>query len=92
MCRIVDILLLMLLHADTTRVAVDHFDRDLSMGSKDQLLFEMNEVNFSLSFDDDEHEDENQGDHETESEDIDDGKQVSTLSLFSPNEIFGFSD
>ncbi len=90
MCRIIDILLMMLLHSDTTRISIQQFDsvanQEYFLDSKDQILInsnfnhdadEMNEITFSLTFDDG-NDDNSIHENETEQEEISEGKGVNS--------------
>lgn len=74
-CRIFDILLLMLLHSDTTRIPIRQYNSSTEQDSTSNSNVD-HEMTFALVFDDDELEDENQGENEIEPEETDDGKQV----------------
>lgn len=87
MCRIFNVLLIMLLHSDITRISRQRFDSDSDQEMvHDSILRKSNfetsetlEITFSLrSFDGnhEDYEDENMYDHDAEQEDIDGGKQV----------------
>jgi len=91
-CRIFDILLITLLHSDTIRIKIQRLDpvheQESFLDSKDQILMntdfnnetdDINEITFSLAFDDGNNEDYDDGytyENETEQEEAEEEKRV----------------
>ncbi|CAF4045021.1 unnamed protein product [Rotaria sp. Silwood2] len=88
-CRIFDILLIMLLHSDTARVSIQRFDPIVHKEFFLNQQTNTNEIRFSVISDDEnseDYDDEFIQDDETQEEEIDKDKQVRAVSCINPSE------
>jgi hypothetical protein len=82
----------MLLHSDTVRINIQRFDPDQEIDSNDPILMndslnrdadDMNEIKFSVLFDNEDYDDEDTCDYKTEQEETNEEKRVrSYCSLY----------